>query len=264
MTHAETHAAVEGAFAAIGEPARRERMEQRRLEMTARFVDDVADGWGGKRVLELGSSFGLNLVTAKRLGAASAVGVDYFVFPDVQENDFTVSQGQFAAVEASWKREGVETIRHDLANPLPFADGSFDLVISNAVIEHLHGIHRQVFQEAYRVLAPDGRFVFTTPNVASLLKRIRFAVGRSPLWDINDYFDQGTNFTGHVREFTPEECDAMLTRAGFTKTVVVARPGYFKWRWLAMPKKWHMFAIQSISMLSDRFGDLIFACGTKR
>lgn len=263
MTKREAHAAAEGAFAAIGEPARRERMEQRRLEMTARFIDRYAGGWKGKRVLELGSSFGLNLVMAKRLGAASAVGVDYFVFPDVHGNDFTVEQRQFAEVERAWKHEGVETIRHDLAQPLPFPDGSFDLVVSNAVIEHLHGIHRQVFQEAYRVLAPGGRFVVTTPNLASLLKRIRFLFGRSPNWDIEDYFNQGPNFTGHVREFTVGECRAMLQSAGFVEPRVIATPGYFKWRWFWMPKKWPMAITSTVSMSSCHLGDLIIAAGKK-
>lgn len=49
------------------------------------------------------------------------------------------------------------------ANFLPFADGSFDLVSANMVVEHLEH-PRKVFQEVARVLARDGRFVFVTPN----------------------------------------------------------------------------------------------------
>ena len=264
MTRDTAHAAVEAAFHALGEPVRRERMEQRRLELTAQYICRVAGGFKGKRVLELGSSFGVNLVTAKRLGASRAVGVDYFVFPDVRQNDFTVEVQAFEAVKHVWAQEGIEVRRHDLAEALPFADGSFDLVVCNAVVEHLHGIHKQVFTEAHRVLARGGSFVFTTPNLASLLKRLRFLLGRSPLWDLADYYDQATNFTGHVREFTPKECAALLRWSGFSEVRVKTAPGYFKWRWLAMPKKWHTFFIQTLSSFWPTWGDLVLAAGTKR
>jgi SAM-dependent methyltransferase len=56
---------------------------------------------------------------------------------------------------------------------LPYDDGSFDLVICIEVVEHLES-HRRLFSEVRRVLAPDGRFVFTTPNVLSLKSRMTF------------------------------------------------------------------------------------------
>ena len=46
---------------------------------------------------------------------------------------------------------------------LPFADGSFDLVVSSWVIEHLTA-PEAALAEIGRVLRPGGRFVFLTPN----------------------------------------------------------------------------------------------------
>jgi ubiquinone/menaquinone biosynthesis C-methylase UbiE len=46
---------------------------------------------------------------------------------------------------------------------LPFPAGSFDLVISRSVIEHLESPGK-VFQEFYRVLKPGGRVILLTPN----------------------------------------------------------------------------------------------------
>lgn len=263
MTTEAIHRAFEAAFEALGAPARRERMEQYRLERTAAIIERRAGGLRGKRVLELGASFGVNLAALRGLGAASAAGVDFFIFPESPDNDFSVESEAFAEVRAAWKRTGIEIMRHDLAEKLPFPDGAFDLVVSNAVVEHLHGIHASVFAEAFRVLAPGGRFVFTTPNLASLLKRLRFLVGRSPNWDIEDYFRQGTGFTGHVREFTVPECRRMLEMAGFRKTDVFARAGYFKWRWLRVPKKWHTFAVNAVARLRPTWGDLVVAIGRK-
>jgi SAM-dependent methyltransferase len=263
MTTDGIHRAFEAAFEALGAPARRERMEQYRLERTAALIDRRAGGVSGKRVLELGASFGVNLAALRSLGAATATGVDFFIFPETPDNDFTVEAKAFAEVREAWKRAGIEVVRHDLSARLPFPDGAFDLVVSNAVVEHLHGIHAQVFAEALRVLAPGGRFVFTTPNLASLLKRLRFFVGRSPNWDIDDYFRQGTGFTGHVREFTVPECRRMLEAAGFRETDVFTRPGYFKWRWLHMPSKWHTLAINLAARLRPTWSDLVVAIGRK-
>jgi SAM-dependent methyltransferase len=46
---------------------------------------------------------------------------------------------------------------------LPFASCSFDLVVSHSVFEHLEKPDR-VFEEIRRVLRPQGKLIFTTPN----------------------------------------------------------------------------------------------------
>jgi SAM-dependent methyltransferase len=46
---------------------------------------------------------------------------------------------------------------------LPFADGAFDIVSANMVLEHLEDPAR-VFGEVARILMPGGRFIFVTPN----------------------------------------------------------------------------------------------------
>ncbi len=255
--------AVADAYRVLGAPAERERIEEFRLVRAMAFTGRVAGGYAGKRVLELGSSVGIHLVAAKRAGAAEAVGLDKFIFPESGESPFRHGADTHAALARVWAAEGVRVLPYDLADRFPFPDGSFDLVVCHAAIEHFHGIHKQVFAEAFRVLAPGGHFIFSTPNIASLLKRARFAVGRSPNWDLKDYFDAGTAFTGHVREFTVAECRAMLVWSGFVDPVVVARPGYFRWRWLGNFRKAHYVFFQAVSMLSTRWGDFIFAVGRK-
>lgn len=63
---------------------------------------------------------------------------------------------------------------------LPFADGSFDLVTANMVVEHLAD-PTAVFREVERVLAPGGRFVFVTPNVNHPVVRA-LSIAVSPRW----------------------------------------------------------------------------------
>ena len=47
---------------------------------------------------------------------------------------------------------------------MPFADGSFDLITANMVVEHVAD-PAQLFGEIGRVLAPGGRVIVHTPNV---------------------------------------------------------------------------------------------------
>lgn len=49
------------------------------------------------------------------------------------------------------------------AERLPFADGTFDVVVSSDVIEHLPDVEAHVAEVA-RVLAPEGRYYLKTPN----------------------------------------------------------------------------------------------------
>jgi 2-polyprenyl-3-methyl-5-hydroxy-6-metoxy-1,4-benzoquinol methylase len=58
-------------------------------------------------------------------------------------------------------------ITQDLNEPLNEANNSFDLVVGVEIIEHLEN-PRQVIREWYRVLKPNGRVIFTTPNNESL------------------------------------------------------------------------------------------------
>ncbi|MFA4954187.1 MAG: class I SAM-dependent methyltransferase [Patescibacteria group bacterium] len=254
-------AALDQAFAELGKLAQSERSEARRLAQTLELLDRTG-GLRDKKVLELGSSIGVLLVALGKLGA-QAQGLDKFVFPETHDSPFRLSLQDFEQASAVWKNNNVSLLPHDLAERLPFADGTFDVVVCNAVIEHIHGIHKQLFQEVRRVLKPGGRFVFTTPNLAMLLKRVRFIFGRSPNWDIQDYFKQAAQFTGHIREFTVPECRRMLAWSGFGGIKVYSRPTYFSWRQLKMPKLWHRLLLQGVSLISPDMGDLIFAIGRK-
>jgi len=49
------------------------------------------------------------------------------------------------------------------ARKMPFKDGSFDVIFSNSVIEHIKGIDH-VLSEVSRILSSQGLFIFTVPS----------------------------------------------------------------------------------------------------
>jgi arsenite methyltransferase len=113
----------------------------------------VANPWtlgrlaAGERVLDLGSGAGTDsLIAAQMVGEQGRViGIDMTVE--------MLAKARSAAAEAGL--ENVEFVEAE-AEQLPFADGSFDVVISNGVIDLIPD-KDAVFGEIYRVLTPGGR-----------------------------------------------------------------------------------------------------------
>ena len=101
----------------------------------------------GERVLDLGSGAGTDsLIAAQMVGEQGHVtGIDM-----TQE---MLAKARAAA--AAMGAENVEFVEGE-AERLPFADESFDVVISNGVID-LVPDKDAVFTELHRVLAPGGR-----------------------------------------------------------------------------------------------------------
>ena len=100
-------------------------------------------GLKGKRVLGLASGGGQQIPIFAALGAEVTV-LDY-------------SEKQLESERLVAAREGyaVDVVRADMTKPLPFADGSFDLVfhpVSNCYVEQV----KPIFKECFRVLRPGG------------------------------------------------------------------------------------------------------------
>ena len=117
-------------------------------------LGDVA----GLSVLDLGCGTGRHSVWLARAGA-TVTGVDF-------------SEGM---LEEARRKPGAETVRflaHDLHQPLPFADGVFDRVVSGLVLEHLHELDA-FFAESRRVLRPGGRAVVSAMHPAMFLKGVQ-------------------------------------------------------------------------------------------
>ncbi len=107
------------------------------------------------------------------------------------------------------------------AEPLPFPDDSFDIVLFNEVLEHLRIDPVGALREVRRVLRPNGRLFLSTPNLLSLRGVARFllrgqamAVGDTVYEEFAKLDELG--HMGHVREYTFVETRTLLARVGLS------------------------------------------------
>jgi arsenite methyltransferase len=113
---------------------------------------------GSERVLDVGCGRGLMLIgAAKRLTTGSAVGIDIWQSEDLSGN-------RPEATLENAKLEGVrDRVRVETADmrQLPFADASFDVIVSKAAIHNLYARpeRAKALEEIARVLAPGGQLL---------------------------------------------------------------------------------------------------------
>jgi len=108
----------------------------------------------GLRVLDSGCGTGRHALWLAEHGA------------EVTAIDF--SEGMLAEARRKAGAERVRFLVQDLHQPLPFADATFDLVVSGLVLEHLAELPLY-FAEARRVLRPHGRAIVSAMHPAMFL-----------------------------------------------------------------------------------------------
>ena len=97
-------------------------------------------------------------------GCGSGYGTAEFATVAASVTAFDISEEAVKAAREQYARTGVRWLRAGCES-LPFADGSFDLVVAFEVIEHLER-WRELLSEAKRVLKPSGVLLVSTPNKA--------------------------------------------------------------------------------------------------
>jgi len=171
----------------------------------------------GKRCLDVGCGEGRMLLLLK------AVGLDcYGVDKHVGQGCNLKGDPLEFLIKDLFQEHGVHVSVLDIeTEPLEYPNSCFDLVVFQEVIEHLHNSPKLALDEMKRVLRPGGYLIVSTPNIASLKKRITYLKGNSIHWDLKRYYNYeyvsppNREYIGHFREFTLNELILMLEWAGF-------------------------------------------------
>jgi SAM-dependent methyltransferase len=112
---------------------------------------------------------------------------------------------EVALARARARLPGAELVLVDPDEPLPFGDGSFDLVLCAETIEHVRDV-QLLLSEVRRVLRPGGWFAVTTP-AHSRLTALRLLVRG---WE-----SEFQPLSPHLRFFTRRSLEELLAEMGF-------------------------------------------------
>lgn len=165
-----------------------------RLDLIAKRVNP------GEDVLEVDCGPGVLAVRMRQRGAA-VTGTDLSI----------------VAVERA-RAKGITAYVVDVdTQPLPFADASFDTVVSNSMMEHRFFPERTL-DECVRVLKPGGKFIACLPNVAHWICRWWLLTGRFP------YVKNSPTDMLHIRFFTASEAKRLCRSRGLQVVEIDGSP----------------------------------------
>lgn len=156
----------------------------------------------GDLVLDAGAGFGRHAFALARRGV-NVVALDY------ASSEVAATRATFAAMAEAGEiaeERFVGGLQGD-ATRLPFADSSFDRVITSEVLEHIQA-DTAAITEFVRVLKPGGSFAATVPTW--LPEKIN--------WMLSDEYHAPKSVGGHVRIYTATELKAKLRTAGLAIT----------------------------------------------
>jgi 2-polyprenyl-3-methyl-5-hydroxy-6-metoxy-1,4-benzoquinol methylase len=179
-------------------------------------------GFRGGSVLEIGSYFGSFALTLQRLGYQVTAVDRYRSYGD-----------GFSAYTDLMEREGVRvvsTCRED-EEAVIASLGTFDCVISTAVIEHIPHTPREFLRMLAGRCRPGALLCLDTPNLTRWWNRQKFNRGESVFQDLKKQYFCEIPYEGHHREYTGAEMVWLLEQVGCADVELT----YFDFNMLQFP-----------------------------
>ncbi len=132
-------------------------------EANRKKIEELVTVQPNARLLDLGCGAGLfTQKIANKIKTNNVTGVDFF--PEVMS--------KFSAL-------GYQAVRADLNKPIPLPSQSFDVIITNQVIEHLYDTDL-FLMEISRLLSPNGYCILSTNNLSSWHNIVSLLLGLQP------------------------------------------------------------------------------------
>jgi 2-polyprenyl-3-methyl-5-hydroxy-6-metoxy-1,4-benzoquinol methylase len=228
----DSRSALEKAFATLSPYSKKYNAYFDRFHFSLNLIKKIPN-FRGKKFLDIGTGIGLLPVAIRNMGA-KIDGIEYYVFPDSQNEMFQVKQ--IDDLQKIWKEHNITVHNIDIFSPkVKETIEPVDVIISECMIEHLKD-PKKFLTIIHSLLKENGILILVTPNIATLLKRLRFIFGKSPLWPVDEFIQDGENFTGHWREYTQDELAFICEQSGFiveqkyNKNLITKFKGIKSWR----------------------------------
>ncbi len=158
----------------------------------------------GDRFLDLGAGLGRHAFQARRLGA-QVVAVDRSL-ADIRQAGSTLLAMELEPTEALLAG-GRSAVGVGDALSLPFADGTFDRVITSEVLEHITD-DLGAMREIARVTRPGGSIAVTVPTYLPELVN----------WALSSEYHAPLSVGGHVRIYRKRQVQDRLRSVGLEVT----------------------------------------------
>lgn len=152
-----------------------------------------------KKVLEVGCNDGyIGELLVK--GGNDVFGIDF-----IKEKLLTAEKRGLKVKECDIEKE-----------EFPYPENYFDVVVLGDVIEHIFDTDL-LLEKCKKILKKGGKLIITTPNVASLGRRIMLLLGMNPFLEYSSKFPpvKGYPAVGHIRYYTLNTLRSQLTYHGF-------------------------------------------------
>jgi len=153
------------------------------------FDAHVSRGWLPKKFLDVGCADGertVQLVEHLDLPLKSVFGLE------IRDDYIEQAKELFQVIKVDIERQH-----------FPFADGSFQMVVCNQVLEHVKNF-MNIINEINRVLSEGGFAIMGVPNLAHLMNRLCLLFGKQPVCLNLD--------SSHIRGFVHSELLTILRR----------------------------------------------------
>jgi SAM-dependent methyltransferase len=141
------------------------------------------------------------------------------------------------------------------AEPYPYPDGHFRVVLCCELIEHLQHDPLHMLWECNRILQPDGFLLVTTPNITSARSIEGVLIGCTPY--LLSQYNLTTPADQHNREYAPLELGIALAAAGFTVIELETEDVWLR----SNPAILKL--LEEVNLPTDMRGDNIFALARK-
>ena len=153
------------------------------------------------RILDFGSG------PCDKTAILQKLGYECFACDDLQD-DWHL-QGNHRDEIVTFAREMGIDLRLVVSNEIPFKNELFDMIMLNAVVEHLHDSPRSLLNALVALLRPGGLLLIMVPNAVNIRKRIAVLRGKTNLPPFDSYYWYPGPWRGHVREYVKGDLESL-------------------------------------------------------